>query len=218
MYDKAVGEFSEAIRVAPRDARAYHARGAVYAERGGYQKAIKDFSEAIRIAPKKPNGYKGRGYAYAARKQYELAIEDYSEAIRMDPKNPGAYRDRACVFEAKKDYERAIKDYTEAIRISPKNPGVCNDLAWLLATCPKDDVRDGKRAVGFAMKACELTGWKDSNRLDSLAAAHAECGDFGQAVRRQKEAVELGFAEKEVMDRARKRLKLYQAGKPYREE
>jgi hypothetical protein len=78
-------------------------------------------------------------------------------------------------------------------------------------------LRDGKKAVEHATKACELTGWNEATSLDNLAAAYAECRDFTMAVMWQKKALELGFPDKEKV-KARQRLKLYEAGKPYRDE
>jgi hypothetical protein len=87
-----------------------------------------------------------------------------------------------------------------------------------LATCPKREVRDGKKALEHARKGCELTGWNDPEGLGTLAAAHAEAGQFKEAVKWQKKALEIGYEDKKDQEQARKRLKLYQAGRPYRDE
>ena len=52
-----------------------------------------------------------------------------------------------------------------------------NDLAWLCATCPDAELRDGKTAVEHAHTACRLTDWKDPWYFGTLAAAYAECGN-----------------------------------------
>lgn len=89
-------------------------------------------------------------------------------------------------------------------------------------------MRDSKKALEYAQKACELTSYKYANDLESLAAAYAELGNFEKAVKWQKKALELAPAyskksvepdySKESLEKARLRLKLFQAGKPYRNE
>ncbi len=57
-------------------------------------------------------------------------------------------------------------------------PTACDRQAWLRATCPDAELRDAKRAVESAKEACERTKSSNPDHLISLAAAHAEAGDF----------------------------------------
>lgn len=75
-------------------------------------------------------------------------------------------------------YGEAILDLSEATRMAPEESPGLGHLALALATCPNEHLRDGKRAVELATKACELTRWRDFPSLQALAAAHAECGAF----------------------------------------
>jgi cytochrome c-type biogenesis protein CcmH/NrfG len=68
----------------------------------------------------------------------------------------------------------------------------------------------------LAEKACELTGDTDSKSLYLLAAAHAEKGNFDNAVAWQLKALDLAPANDK--DHMRVCLELYEAGKPYHEE
>ncbi|MBI1916608.1 MAG: tetratricopeptide repeat protein [Planctomycetes bacterium] len=204
-------------RLDPKFAAAFGNRGNAYLHKKEYDKAIKDFTEAIRD-PKFATAFGNRGNAYLHKKEYDKAIKDFTEVIRLDPKNALTFLNRGYAYQQRKEYDKAIKDYTEAIRLDPNSAFAHNNLAWLLATCPNGTVRDGKKATEHATRACELSRWKDSSHLGTLAAGHAESGNFKEAVKWQKKAIGLGFEDKEDLKKARQRLKLYEGSKPYRDQ
>ncbi len=216
--DKAIADLTDTIRLDPKFARAYYFRAAVYFEKQKFDEVVADLTEAIRLNPKDRYALNKRGTAYAKRKEYDKAIADYTEVIHLGPESADSYYNRGIAHSDKKEYAKAIADYTEAIRLNPKDPDAKGNLAWILATCPKDDVRDGKKAVEYATKACELSNWRNAIDLYILAAAYAESGNFKEAVKWQKKAIELGFPDKGKEKKAQERLKLYEAGKPFRDE
>ena len=65
-HDKAIADFTEAIRLDPKNATAYSLRGLSYADKGEYDKAIADFTEAIRLNQTQPVFYVSRARAYRA--------------------------------------------------------------------------------------------------------------------------------------------------------
>src|ERR1700722_12709674 len=48
-YDNAIADFSEAIRLEPKNADAYNRRSLVWSDKKDYDKAIADSNEAIRL-------------------------------------------------------------------------------------------------------------------------------------------------------------------------
>ena len=90
-----------------------------------------------------------------------------------------------------------------------------DELAWLLAVSPQADVRDGKQAVEYATKACELTHWKQPTHIDTLAAAYAEAGDFDNAVKYEQQYEKSPDMEQEDIDRANGLIELYKSHKAY---
>ncbi len=105
------------------------------------------------------------------------------------------------------------------MQLHANNADALAGLAWIWSTCPKAELRDGKKAVEYAEKACQLTEYKEATFLDTLAAAYAENGQFDDAVKTQKTALKSpdDFPKKEL-EKAKLRLKLYMQGKPYRKE
>jgi tetratricopeptide (TPR) repeat protein len=224
-FDKAIEDFTKVIRLNPNE-EAFSKRATVYEAKKDYEKALKDRNEILCLNPD-AGGYSGRGGLYLLKKDYDKAIEDFTQSIRLCPNNAWtlttAFVDRGRAYAANKQYGKAIADYEQALRLDPKDSYALGRFAWLLATCTKDEMRDGKRALQLATKACELDSWKECD-FQTLAAAYAECGDFKQAVKWQQKALELasgltGYWAPSASDKAesQKRLNLYQNGKPYRD-
>jgi tetratricopeptide (TPR) repeat protein len=114
--DEAVNEYSEAIHLDPKYARAYNNRGLAYQSRQDLRQAISDFSDAIRIAPKMIPAYLNRGSAYMAMMNYQKALLDFDEAVQIDPENPKAYKYRAEAYKAKGNQENMIADLVKAAK------------------------------------------------------------------------------------------------------
>jgi TPR repeat protein len=94
-------------------------------------------------------------------------------------------------------------------------PETVNQFAWDLVTIPNEGLRNGKLAVNL-MEGL-LADPKNSNvqRLDTLAAAYAEAGDFVRAVATEQDALERLPVDAPPQTRPlfESRVKLYESGK-----
>ena len=103
------------------------------------------------------------------------------------------------------------------MRLQPDFADACNSLAWLLATHPPAQGGDPARAVALAQRACEFTGNRWAGYLDTLAAAYAAAGRFGEAIATAEKAVELArtVGPSNSVGPFEARLELYRNGRAY---
>jgi len=212
--DQALADLSQAIQINPQFANAYFRRAFVYMLKGNEDLAAADLDRTIQINPQFEKAYYRRACVKMVQGQDDMAIADLTKLIQMDPNYAQAYLRRGYAYMLKGDYGQAVAELEQFIQDHPNAGGAYNRLAWLLATCPQADFRDGKKAVEEATEACDLGGWKISAQLDTLAAACAEAGDFPSAVKWENEAIS-NQDDAQTAEDQKSRLALYQAGKPY---
>jgi peroxiredoxin len=107
----------------------------------------------------------------------------------------------------------ALLTYERILTVQENHLGAMNNLAWHLAAHPDKSVRDGKRAVSWAEKAAIATDYKHPALLDTLAAAYAQSGEFGKAVKTLELAEKLAAGDAALLKGIRENLTLYRAGR-----
>ena len=103
-----------------------------------------------------------------------------------------------------RDYAAAIATLEQGLRYTSNDPGLASKLAWMLATCPVDELRDGRRAAKLAESAVIATGGAAATVVEALAAAQAECGEYESAMDTLLDALAPGGID--LSDRARARI------------
>jgi predicted ribosomally synthesized peptide with SipW-like signal peptide len=213
--EAAIPELEESLRLNPNDGWTEMHLGMCLRETNDLERSLPHLRAAIRLAPNDAHTHSELGYTLQTKKYFDDAIAAYREAVRIDPKAAYALYNLGVSLEEIGNFDEAVAAFDAGAKADTKDVSVRNDLAWLLATGP-DGVRNGKRAVEHATKACELTEWKEPNNLETLAAAYAEDGDFDKAIENQKKALSFpDYAERSK--EARQRLELYSQKKPYRD-
>jgi tetratricopeptide (TPR) repeat protein len=142
----------------------------------------------------------------------DSAVEYFGQQIRSYPRNPGGYISRALVECDLGLYTQALVDYYLATRVDPSNVFAANNLAWVMATCPNEEIRNGREALNYALDVNRRTAYTSAAQLDTLAAAYAELGNFGEAMRWQARAIAYSPNDQDLRDR----LESYRQGKPCR--
>lgn len=217
-YDKALADVNKSLRQGMDVPTATRLKGVIYLQMEKYDDAIRIFKQLRRHVEHKDDAAAQIAYATAKKGLYKSALKMLNDELEKKPESTDFLRTLADMELMFGHWEKAAEVYERILKLNPTDSGVLNNYAWLLATCPDDKLRDGKRALEMAVSACEITFYAEAHILSTLASAHAELGDFEKAREWARKAVELGEKEKhESLDNLKAELASYEEDKPWRE-
>ena len=215
-FEDALRDLEQILKLDRNSVRGIWVRSIVYAQAEKYEESLRDLRMLVSNAPDVEMFQLQLAAVLNADEQAEEAIQIYDRILAESPDNEQALRGRGDARLTTGEHADAIRDYERCLEIDPDDDGVLNNLAWVLATSPFDELRDGKRAIELATKACEIREFKAAHILSTLASAYAEIGDFENALKWAEKAVELAEAGKQH-ENLSKELESYKVGKPWRE-
>src|SRR5262245_36898947 len=95
-YDRAIDDYTAAIRLKPDYAEAYNDRAFAYYLKGDHEQAIADYTRAIELRPNYPKAYNSRGVVYMSGGYGSAkSVPDFDRAIELKPDFRYAYINRA---------------------------------------------------------------------------------------------------------------------------
>jgi len=202
----------------PSNARARSNLASVLIEQGRATDAEPLLLEAIRLNPSYPEAQANLGVAYVVEGRAQDALAPFERAIALAPGYVAIWRNYGEALASLGRYADAVRAFRKVLPTSPDDPDLLEGLAWILATAPDANVRDGRTAVELARHAAELAG-NAPNVLDTLAAAYAEDGRFTDAVAADERALAVARNEHraDLVEQIEFRLQLYRQGIRYRE-
>jgi tetratricopeptide (TPR) repeat protein len=214
---EAIPQFDAALATAPDYAPAHRNRGAALVRLSRVAEAIPSLRRALEIDPGDALSHYKLGQGLQAAGDRAGAITAYARAIELQPDLVMAHHNLGIAALELGRRAEARRAFESALQLDADHVGSLNNLAWLLATSPEDELRDAAAAVHAAARAARLTGERDPQILDTLAAAYAEAGDFARAVATLDRVLSMTAADA-TAPRARleARRAAYLAGRAYR--
>jgi tetratricopeptide (TPR) repeat protein len=184
--DKAIEDFTEAIRLNAEYGSAYIYRGLAWVKKRDYGQAISDFTEAITLDPNSAFiAFNDRANVYELLGENDKAIGDYGQAIQRNPGYATAYFNRAGLRLIRGEYGDAIDDYDHAILLRPNYAEAYRNRADVYQM--KGEIDQAIADYGFAVRF---------NPYDAIAyadrgVAYATRGEFDLAVTDLNSAIAL---------------------------
>jgi tetratricopeptide (TPR) repeat protein len=219
--DDAVRHLVAAVKMQPHLRAPRLELGRVYLASGQLDEAREQYQTVLRLSPDRDEqsvALLNLGFIAARQNRSQEAASRFRDVLAIDPANGRAHFQLGLIAQMSHDAPAAINHYRVALAAGAES-AARNNLAWLLATCPDAQFRDGKAAVELARGLSPQSPRERAAALDTLGAAYAEAGDFTAAVKTAEQAVALAAQEKQVeLEREiSARLGLYRQGKPYHE-
>jgi len=179
---EARSHFQFALEVNPMNYQIYYNLGSVEVMEGNFILALDHYQKAIELYPEYGDAHYNLGLTYNRLGDYIKGIEHLKIYIGLDPQDPNAHSALAFALNRTGEIQQAIQYYKAAYRLAPDDLNVLYNLAWILATSSRLELRDGEQAVELAEKLCRLIDFNAPDALDTLAAAYAENSQFDKAV------------------------------------
>jgi Flp pilus assembly protein TadD len=217
-FTEAVPEYEAALQLRPDspETRAFLADALIQV--GQTNEAAVQLAQVLQAKPNDPGANERYGLLLEQAGKPNEAIAPLREAVRLEP-TVERHQNLAQVLVSVGQPALAVAEYREALRLQPDSVAALNNLAWLLATTPDNNIRNGSQAATLAEHACRLTEFKTPLLVGTLAAAYAEAGRFDEAVKVAEQAKQLAaaFGQTALAKKNNQLLELYRAHQPYHE-
>ncbi|MGC4003212.1 MAG: tetratricopeptide repeat protein [Pirellulales bacterium] len=175
-HNEALADFNKALELNHGHPNTFNNRAELYYQAGMFDRAWKDFNEAVRANQNDPAYVAGRGKCAAKLGKTREAIQDLDYAVKMAPKNAELRLVRAELYLGIKGFGTAAEDYRAAAQLDPQSGQALRGLAWIMATCPDQRLRNAEECVKVAERAMQLDGNNDPRLL----------GNDGRGLRQQR--------------------------------
>ena len=153
------------------DFRAHHELGIYYLEAGRVAEAAERFRRVLRLHPGFAPALYNLGIIEGGAGRLEAAAARFEEALAHDPRHVGALTNYGILLHALGRPAQAVERYRAAIAVERDMAETHNNLAVALLALGR-----AAEAVPAAERAAQLTGWKDAQVIETLAAARAAVG------------------------------------------
>ncbi|MDQ6656093.1 MAG: tetratricopeptide repeat protein, partial [Verrucomicrobiota bacterium] len=194
--------------------------GLALLDQGRVDDASSHYAEAIKINPRYGQAYAAMAVVHFLHSDISGANDLLQRAVEFDPANADAHYNLGATLSATGDARGAVTHFKRALELRPLNHAAAQSLAWIFATSPESNLRDGSRALALATEADRLTSASNALVKQTLAAAYAELGRFPDAVAAAHAGLVIAERQRDAarVDSIKPQLERYQQGEPWRDQ
>jgi tetratricopeptide (TPR) repeat protein len=215
--DEAVAHYEEALRMHPAWPDAQFELASLLEGRGERERAILHYQRGLVFDPDHALARGNLGALLVGAGRYEAALPHLERALAGRPESVRIHNALGVASQRLGRPDEAIRHHREALRLDPDDLSAANNLAWVLATTSREELRDPGEALRIVEAAVARAPEEHPVLLDTLAAAQAAAGRFDDAIRSAARGARLAAARGDAdgSAAARRRLAVYRTGRPW---
>jgi tetratricopeptide (TPR) repeat protein len=175
-YDRAIADYTEVLRLDPKDGQAYCERGETYLSADRFNLALKDFDSALKLNPNDAQARTGLAWALFGKNDLSAGSDELKLALQRDSKAQHVHSLHGAFLIKQGHLPEALAAYAEAIRLEPNYYGAYVDRGLILM-----EQREFQRALDDFSKAIEINPYAPRG-YENLARACYELGQWKKAL------------------------------------
>lgn len=189
---KAIEGYKKCVKMAPHKIIYSLKLSGTYVKIKQYDKAIATLSNALKHADKTDSIEVQHELIklYQMNKQYDLAMERLKTLQTQLPDNLQLAKLQSSLYVKMEHWQKATQLYAKLYQMHPNDQQITQSYAWLLATCPQENLRDGNKALTLAQSMIAKNPTNAIQKLRILAASYAAMGNFDLASQQVQSAID----------------------------
>lgn len=190
-YDEAAAEYTQALKLNPKDADAQARLGEAYLKLDKSREALAAFQVATRLDPKQPDAWLRLGDLYRRLNRPREAVAAYKQSLAAKPEQAGVYFSLGNAYDTLKQTSDAAEAYRQAARLNPQDADAYYNLgnclsglhqfdeaikAYQQATTIKPEDADSHMRLGilYLEKKDKAAATDEYNKLKTLNPKYAQ--------------------------------------------
>lgn len=183
-FQKALADYSKAIKVKPNNYMAFTNRGNIHKQNGDLQKALADYNKSIKIKPNHVQGLINRGNIYQSQGKTAEALADINKSIKIKPTYE-AYFARGVIYREQQKFQKALDDYKSALQLRPNDYSIYTNRGNVYFSMGKygKAIQDYEKVLKYKPN--------DVMALGNAGAALHQKGNYQKAIEFLNKAIQL---------------------------
>ena len=183
----AMEQFEEAVRVDPSKTSAHYNLAVLLAGDNKHEQAIRHLRSVLDIDAGDNGARFLLGQELAKTGQTDAAVAEYSRTVEADPANETALLEFVKLVYSRGEFKRALDALKKGHALFPQKGRTVIVLAYVLATSPELQLRDGTQSLDLAQRVYNATRAAQHGALVALALA--ELGRCSEAADWQRRSI-----------------------------